>query len=225
FLMEQGFDTPKTFNHLKISKVALKNREINFPLIIKPRWGMGSIGIYKAENDLELEVFYNKVKRDISNSYLKYESDGHLENVVLIQQFIEGQEYGLDVFNDLEGNHIKTFVKRKIAMRSGETDSAKTEENIPLMELGKKIAQSLNHVGNLDMDCFISDGELYILELNCRFGGGYPFTHLAGVNLPKVLLDLYENKKTRASNLEMEFNLEMVKEIYPVKLRGYDTNS
>ncbi|MGY5846890.1 ATP-grasp domain-containing protein [Salegentibacter sp. HM20] len=218
FLITHGFNTPKTYINLKSSKEAIKSGEINYPLIVKPRWGMGSICLYKAENELELEVFFAKVKREIYNSYLKYESKESSENAVLIQQCINGQEYGLDVFNDLEGNYIKTFVKKKMAMRSGETDGARTEENIPLMQLGERLALSLRHIGVLDMDCFISNGKLYVLEMNCRFGGGYPFTHLAGVNLPKVLLDLSEKKKIKKSLLQMQYNIEMVKDINIIKM-------
>tara|TARA_R100000935_G_scaffold9921_3_gene19909 strand:- start:6522 stop:7547 length:1026 start_codon:yes stop_codon:yes gene_type:complete len=225
FLVAQGFNTPKTFIDLKHCKESLNKSESVYPLIIKPRWGMGSIGIYIAENELELEVFYTKVKREISNSYLKYESKEDLGNAVIIQQCIIGQEYGLDVFNDLNGNYIKTFVKRKLAMRSGETDSAKTEENLPLIELGEKLGNSLKHVGNLDMDCFISNDKLYILELNCRFGGGYPFTHLAGVNIPQILLDLMDNKKPNPNLMQLEYNLEMIKDINLIKLKGIETIS
>ena len=42
-------------------KNKLQANIIEFPLILKPRWGMGSIGIYKADNLEELEVFYKNL--------------------------------------------------------------------------------------------------------------------------------------------------------------------
>ena len=38
------------------------------------------------------------------------------------------------------------------------------------------------------MDVFVVDKVPYVLELNARFGGGYPFSHFAGVDLPKAIV-------------------------------------
>lgn len=73
-------------------------------------------------------------------------------------------------------------------MRSGETDCAVTVDNKQLKSLGKIIATQLGHIGNLDCDVFIDRDKVSVLEMNARFGGGYPFSHLAGVNLPKAII-------------------------------------
>ena len=220
FLIDNGFDTPKTYIDYKKAKGDLKKRVLDFPLIIKPRWGMGSIGIYKAENHIELEVFYKKVKKEIEESYLKFESEAQIDQAVLIQECIIGQEYGLDIFNDLNSKHIKTFVKKKTAMRSGETDSAVTENHKELQVIGARLSEKLGHIGNLDSDWFIPDNKIYVLEINCRFGGGYPFTHLAGANLLKVLLDLLMNNRYEPKDLDIQYEIEMMKDIQPIKLNS-----
>ena len=33
------------------------------------------------------------------------------------------------------------------------------------------------------------DGQMYLLEMNPRFGGGYPFTHASGANHVRRLID------------------------------------
>lgn len=218
FLEENGFNSPKTFISLDKVKKQLEKDFIDFPLIVKPRWGMGSIGIYKAENLIELEVFYKKVKTEIESSYLQFESKEKINQSVLIQQYIKGQEYGLDIFNDLNGSHLKTFVKKKTAMRSGETDSAITKNDKVLQLLGEKLSQKLKHIGNLDSDWFRTKDEVFILEMNCRFGGGYPFTHLAGANLPRVLIDLIQSNSFNMEDLNIEYELEMMKDIKPFKI-------
>lgn len=97
-----------------------------------------------------------------------------------------GQEYGLDVINDLEGNYQNTIVKQKYAMRSGETDCALTVRWEEADKLGKTLSILLHHIGNLDVDVFKVEEKIYVLEMNARFGGGYPFSHLAGVDLPQA---------------------------------------
>ena len=72
FLVNSGFNEPKTFLSLVDAYKALSSRELDFPVIIKPRWGMGSIGVYQAENEEEMACFYKKILRDIHNSYLIY---------------------------------------------------------------------------------------------------------------------------------------------------------
>lgn len=188
FCRKAGLAAPKTYCRLEEVKAALKAGEISYPVIIKPRWGMGSIAVYQADNEEELEVLAKKVKREIFQSYLKYESAFEEEVSVLFQEKIKGQEYGLDVIHDLEGNHHLTVVRKKIAMRSGETDCAQVVEDAAVEAVGTAVGKALGHIGNLDMDVFVTEEGIYVLEMNARFGGGYPFSHLAGVDLPKALV-------------------------------------
>ena len=126
FLKDIGLPQPKSFLKLNEIKQAITQKEISFPLVLKPRWGMGSIGIYVACNEMELDVLYYKVHKEIFSTYLKYESNTDTNLCVIIQEMIKGQEYGLEILNDLHKNYITTFAKKKIAMRSGETDIAET---------------------------------------------------------------------------------------------------
>lgn len=110
------------------------------------------------------------------------------DNFILIQEVIKGPEYGLDIVNDLDGKYRGVSVKQKLAMRSGETDKAITVDNADIREIGATIGKALGHIGNLDCDVLERDGEYYVLELNPRFGGGYPFSQEAGVNIPKAIV-------------------------------------
>ena len=105
-----------------------------------------------------------------------------------MQQRLAGTEYGVDVLNDLEGRARCVYVKEKIAMRSGETDRACLREEPALAEAGRRIGEALGHIGNLDCDMFLDGERLAVLELNPRFGGGYPFSQSAGANFPAAIL-------------------------------------
>lgn len=109
---------------------------------------------------------------------------------MLFRSKIKGIEHGLDVFNDLEGNYIACVPKIKYSMRAGETDVAKTLNNKLLVRLARKLSSKTKHILNLDVDCFINGEDVFILEMNPRFGGQYPFSHVSGVNYPKVIIDL-----------------------------------
>lgn len=213
FLKENGFKTPKTYLHTEdvIKEIGVGN--LNYPVIIKPRWGMGSIGVYIAENQEELNVFYNKVKRTIEETYLIYESRENFDKCVVIQEMLKGEEYGMDVINDLDGNYQSTVIRRKLAMRNGETDIAEIVENKEIHDASVKLSSALGHIGNLDSDAFLVDGEVYILEMNARFGGGYPFGHIAGVNLPLAIVKWLRGEKAEENLLKATVGVKAYKNI------------
>lgn len=218
FLKEKGINVPLTYLSVENAIEDLHCGKVKYPLMVKPRWGMGSIAVFEAENEDELRIFYKKVKRDIEKTYLKYESKEDIDKSVLIQEKLSGQEYGLDVINDLEGNYKNTIVKMKYAMRSGETDCAVTVDMPELKVLGEKLSHVMHHIANLDTDVFVADKKCYVLEMNARFGGGYPFSHMAGVNLPLALVKWLENETINDEVLTEKINVMSQKDINLVRL-------
>lgn len=164
--------------------------EESFPAFIKPRWGMGSIGLAEAADEGELRVLCGIVERKVEDSYLRYESSADEPcRGVIVQPRIDAIEYGMDVYCDLSGNYRGCVVRRKVAMRAGETDIAEVVVADPRFEkLARSLAQFSRHPGCMDVDVFEVDGELMVLEMNARFGGGYPFSHAAGVDMPRALV-------------------------------------
>lgn len=217
FLQSNKIKTPLTFKQLSAFKIGLVHGEIKFPVIVKPRWGMGSIAIYKADTLEEVEFFVSYTQKQIKNSYLNILSNKDLEKSVLIQEFVPGTEYGVDVLNDLEAKHIVTVVKQKMAMRSGETDGAIVVNNERVELLANRVSVILGHIGNLDIDILLDpkSGEHSVLEFNARFGGGYPFSHLAGVNFPKLLIDMVQNKKIDTDLINFTVGIKSLKFIKP----------
>lgn len=182
------FDKVETFNFLKregiktpwvmTSEEVMRQEIPSYPVIVKPRFGFGSNAICHARNKNEVDFF------------LKYYDTEDM----IVQEFIEGAEYSFDVLNDFNGQTVTAIVKQKVKMRSGETDQGYTIKDTRLVELGMELGNKLAHIGPLDVDFFIRDGEPYILELNPRFGGAYPISYLAGVDFPKILIDLANDK-------------------------------
>ncbi len=213
FCLENSINTPKTYLSVDTALEDIKKGELSFPLYVKPRWGMGSLSVFCAENEEELRIFYNKSKREIENSYLKYESAANKAKCVLIQESLKGQEYGIDVINDLDGNYRNTIIRQKYAMRSGETDAAIIAENKDIKAIGEIISRKLRHPGNLDADIFLVDGVPYLLEMNARFGGGYPFSHVAGVNMPLAIVRWLRGEDVPAELLSAKTGVMASKEL------------
>lgn len=218
YMSSQGFLLPKTFISITDAFEALAEGGIQYPVIVKPRWGMASIGVYEAENQQELKLLYEKAVSSIKKSYLHFESEKEINQAVLIQEKLVGQEFGLDVINDLSGNYQNTIVKKKLAMRAGETDCAEVVDNVQLSILGKRISEALKHIANLDVDVFVNGEKAYILEMNARFGGGYPFSHMAGVDLPGAIVKWLKNETVPSSMLEATMGVRCQKDLQLVRL-------
>lgn len=189
FLQKNGLKSPKTFIDINEARKAIEEGSLNFPLVIKPRWGSASIGIDFPEDLEELNLAYQIQTTRLRKTILAEASKEDINHAILIQEKIQGTEYGMDVLNDFEGNYVGTFVRKKLSMRAGETDKAISVIDERFNQIGEIIGKNLKHTGNLDCDVFESNGELYVLELNPRFGGGYPFSHEAGINTAAIYLE------------------------------------
>lgn len=219
FLKRNNINTPLTYLGYKEAINALESGEIEYPVIIKPRWGMGSISVFEAENMEELNVLYKKIERNILNTYLKYEAKNNMENAILIQEKINGEEYGVDVINNLNGKYVNCIIKEKYAMRSGETDCAKIVDSKEIKKVAIQLSNKLEHIANLDVDMFLVKDKVYVLEMNARFGGGYPFSHIAGANLPLSIIKWANNETVELEELTAETGIIAHKDITIVKIR------
>lgn len=211
FLTAHHIQAPKTYLSLADAQEALSRGEIAFPVIVKPRWGSASIGIESPEDSEELTLAYQFVKKRIARSILAGVSAVDFEHCVIIQERLPGQEYGLDVINNLDGKYVTTFCKMKLAMRAGETDRALTVENLELNNLGSILGKKLGHIGNLDCDVIVGEQGYYLLEMNPRFGGGYPFSHMAGANVIAALIAWAEGKPIDPDWMQVKSEIKAAK--------------
>jgi carbamoyl-phosphate synthase large subunit len=188
WLRARGISTPETYPTLADARTAIARRALRFPLLIKPRWGTSSIGIELVENDRELELAHEWGKIQIQRTILAKMNQADPDRAFVIQERIEGQEYGIDVVNDLNGKYAATLARRKLSMRAGNTDRAISVAEPRLERLGETLGQHLAHIGSVDCDVMATDKGCFVLDVNARLGGGYPFSHMAGANLPAALV-------------------------------------
>jgi carbamoyl-phosphate synthase large subunit len=219
-LREIGLDTPKTYVDIDEVKKNHLLGLIHYPLIVKPRWGMASIGLFKVENDDELLSAFENCMKAIMGTHLKYESNLTQDAPIVIQEYIDGKEYGLDVLNDLDCNYVCVFAKWKKSMRSGETDVGVFEDATRFNEIAKRLSEVVKHKALLSVDCIVRDDQVYVIELNCRISGHYPVSHVAGVNVIRQIVRWRQGLGTDQDLLKGEVGSVMVKDINPVRLLG-----
>lgn len=182
----------------------IRRRAQNF--IIKDRFGSGSSGLVRfSAQDWESEV-----EKALCRVAREGQGNGYGAHALLIvQPEIDGTEYGVDIVAPIvAGSHkVGVLVRQKLAMRDGETDQAVTVGTADFMAMSNSIYSWLQHSGLADLDVMVTaDGTQYVLDVNPRFGGGYPFSHLAGANVPALFLAQLVGK--RGTDLERFLDYE-----------------
>lgn len=214
FLKENGFNVPKTYLSLQDVLRAIDKGELKYPIVVKPRFGCGSLAMSIAEDEMALLYYFRRNTRVISRTYLKYESGAvSSDEQIIYQECLLGQEYGADIINNLDGNFKNTVIKKKIAMRAGETDIAELVDVPCIKAEMQRLGALTKHIGNMDCDVFLVDDKPYILEMNARFGGGYPFSHMGGCNLPKALVEWLKGNETEDEMLLAKTGIVGYKEL------------
>lgn len=213
FCRQNGINSPMTFIDQERLWHAVKEQTIGFPLVVKPRRGQGSEGLYIVQDLEELSAALLLLRAQVSGFQDNNLSARDNGMCVVVQEYLEGDEYGLDVVNDLNGRFRACLAKRKFSMRAGETDAAETVRDSALENLGAVIGNALGHVGMLDVDVIVRDGSPYLLEFNPRFGGHYPFSHMAGANVPAALVAWASGKEADPNWLRIRPGVASIKEI------------
>ena len=194
YLKSNGFNCAKTYINKEDFYKDLDDGKITFPVFVKPYKGSASININKVNSKEEIDTLFNA-----------YDD-------LLIQEFLDGQEIGADVYIDpISRRVISIFTKEKIKMRAGETDKARSFKDEKLFDIIVKLVEKIGYKYMIDMDIFRVDGEYYISEINPRFGGGYPHAYEAGVNFPKMVLNSINDIENNSQIGDYDENIYMMK--------------
>ncbi len=143
-----------------------------YPVIVKPRRGAGSRGVRVIESEAEL---------------LAVGTDPDL----IVQDFLPGQEYSVDVLADLDGHVIAAVPRLRVRVDSGVSVAGVTVHDDELESVASAVASAvrLTTVANVQLRRD-AEGHPALLEVNPRFPGAMPLTMAAGVDMPSLLLDL-----------------------------------
>ena len=114
----------------------------------------------------------------------------------MVQQYISGKEYTVDVFCDMQNNIVSHVIRERVVTKAGISVIGKVCKNKTITEEVEKVVKELKIKGPSCMQ-FILDQFLtpYLIECNPRLGGGTYISTLAGVNCADIYFDLFKNKK------------------------------
>lgn len=191
-------------------------------LVTKGRFGSASRGLQftdQAGITDAIDIATNEVT-DRKGQAAHQQSEIAPAELVLVQEMIDGTEYGLDVVCDLNGAYAGVLVRRKIAMRGGETDRAESVAPADFEDIARSIAEVVPHPGSIDVDVIVNaDGTPYVIDVNPRFGGGYPLSHLAGARLPNAYVAWSAGKSASDEWLEYEAGAVVGKYVEAVRVK------
>ena len=149
-----------------------------FPVLAKPRFGKGSRGIVKIDDESDLKYILSK------------------RDDLVFQEYLPGTEYTVDVLSDLNGKPLMAVPRIRMQTRAGISTKGRVLKDASLEIDCMKIAENIGIRGPCCMQMKESgDGRLKLIEVNPRMGGGTIFTTLAGANFPALLLDMIDGKQ------------------------------
>lgn len=194
WLMEHGYRCAKSYVEKEAFYADVEAGAISYPVFVKPVQGSASISISKVYDRETVELLF-----------------AHSDNL-MIQEFLNGQEIGADVYIDMiSGETVSVFTKKKLVMRAGETDKAVSFKDEKLFTLIEKFVKESGFRGQIDIDIFEIDGEYYISEVNPRFGGGYPHAYECGCDHMKLICNNLQGITNEKNIGSYEENLVMMK--------------
>lgn len=179
-----------------------------FPLFIKPFDGSLSVDTFLIEHADQLTDYHLTNERLIFMEYIDHNKH---------------DEYTVDMYFGKDCK-VKCIVPRKrMAIRAGEVNKGLTCKNVIVNFLKERLGKIEGAIGCLTAQVFLNkeNGSIIGIEINPRFGGGYPLSYLSGANFPKWLIQEYLLHETLNYIEDWEDNLLMLRYDDEVLVHGY----
>lgn len=203
WLTAHGFPTARQAN---VDTVLASLKEWEFPLIVKPRNGSASKGVAIVQNAQELAV------RTHGEPYV-------------VQSIAKGEEYTIDVLVNRAGRSLLAVPRKRLEIRAGEISKGLIVRSKPLEEMALRICDALpGAYGVITIQMFLESGsgDIRIIEINPRFGGGFPLTWRAGGNYPKWLVEELLDVPSTITRASIQDRLLMLRYDEAVYVDGSD---
>ncbi len=171
FFESCGCFAPKTINDWKLYNGG-------YPCFIKPKDGSSSINAFKVDTAEELEMYAAQI-----GDYI-------------VQPFIEGTEYTVDIFCDFQGRPIYITPRIRLQVRAGEVLKTQIAMDEKIIAESRRIIEKFKPVGPMTVQLIRQNHTYkdYFIEINPRYGGGAPLSMKAGARSAEAILKLLLNE-------------------------------
>lgn len=170
FFIECGLHAPAPVNNW--------NRyTMGYPAFIKPKDGSSSINAFRVNNEEELELYASQIKEYV------------------VQPFVNGKEFTIDIFCDLEGNPITIVPRERLQVRAGEVLKTQIFMDKTMIEESKALCKYFKPCGPMTVQLIRDEfGIDWFIEINPRFGGGAPLSMKAGARSAEAIIRLIDRE-------------------------------
>lgn len=199
FFIERGIDIPKP----------MTKKNYTFPFFIKPYDGSLSKDIFLINSEDDLTEYH------FSNSKLMF------------MEYInsdEYDEYTVDCYYNKQNKLCCVVPRKRIFVRAGEINKGVTHKNEIVSYVKDKLNYIPGGIGCLTMQFFFNHKtkRMIGIEINPRFGGGFPLSYLAGANYPAWLIREYLFDENINYFEDWEENLLMLRYDDEILVRDYE---
>lgn len=187
YFLKSKINQPKSYCETEINEIIEKKDFTEFPLFIKPVDGMGSSNTFRINGINELEFFRDYIENNI------------------IQECIEGEEYTVDCLVGINGNPIYIVPRKRLEVNSGEVVKSRTVHDDAIINNTIQVIKHLNEakdkkglgaIGPLTIQFFKDkNSNIYLLEINPRFGGGVPLSFESGADYGMAINMILNNEE------------------------------
>ncbi len=171
FFVNCGLRAPMPVNNWKEYKSG-------YPAFIKPKDGSSSINAFRVENEEELEMYARQI-----GDYI-------------VQPFVDGREYTIDIFCDWDGDPISIVPRERLQVRAGEVLKTRICMDRIMIEEARILCKTFKPCGAMTVQLIRDNAGIdWYIEINPRFGGGAPLSMKAGARSAEAILKLMDGER------------------------------
>ena len=168
FLRSIDINTPQIFLYEDL----IGGNNLKFPYVIKPAIGQGSTQTYVVHEMEELTFYSKKISHP------------------LIQEFIEGTHYSIDVFFNENQKAICVVPRIRLRVDGAISVVCKIDMNPVIIEWTERLCGQLGGIGPLNIQMICRDNDFYVHDINPRISSGIIFSIIAGAPLISYLAQM-----------------------------------
>lgn len=175
----------------------------DLPLFAKLDNSSSSVGAQKVETEQQLLFLLNSEKNYV------------------FQEFIDGNEFTIDFFVDYNKELTAIIPRQRLEVRAGEVSKALTVNDPDLISQTKEVIKRLDGAyGPMCIQAIQNKTGIYFIEINTRFGGGYPLTHQSGANFIEYIYNHFFGIPSTPT-LDWSSNMLMLRYDHEVIVSGH----